>query len=74
MATFEKLPGGELRGPLNPSETAALPRERTVQLRQHIHHPSIRGPFQTGWGYTDFEAELMNDRIGLPALPGQVTK
>jgi hypothetical protein len=73
MAFYERLPDGKLRGPLPASEAKALGREKTVMLRQQIMHPNIRGPYETGWGYTDFEHEMLDARIGLPTLPGQVT-
>jgi hypothetical protein len=42
-------------------------------LRQTINHPNISGPFDTGWGYTEFDGAGMAGKIGLPALPGQTT-
>jgi hypothetical protein len=42
-------------------------------IRESINHPNISGPFETGWGYTDFEGQGFADKIGLPSLPGQVT-
>lgn len=42
-------------------------------VRVQIKHPNIRGPFDTGWGMTDFDAQLSQVKLGLPALPGQVT-
>lgn len=42
-------------------------------IRERINHPSIKGPLDTGWGPTDFDAQLRDAKIGLPALPGQVT-
>ena len=44
-----------------------------TQIREQINHPNIRGPFETGWGYTDFDDQVLNAKIGLPELPGQVT-
>lgn len=41
-------------------------------VREQINHPNILGPFTTGWGYTEFEGALASERIGLPALPGQL--
>lgn len=73
MHIYERLPNGSLRGPLTPSQAAVVPRAQQLQLRQQILHPNIKGPYETGWGYTDFAEELLNDRIGLPALPGQIT-
>lgn len=43
-------------------------------IRRQIRHPGIQGPFDTGWGYTDFDAQLDNIKLGLPALPGQLTQ
>lgn len=42
-------------------------------IREKINHPNIKGPLDTGWGPTDFDAQLRDAKIGLPALPGQVT-
>lgn len=70
---YERLPGGALRGPIPQAEAYALGRDRTLQLRAQINHPNISGPYSTHWGYTDFELEAITERIGLPALLGQVT-
>jgi hypothetical protein len=43
-------------------------------MRDEIKDPRIRGPFDTKWGSTDFDVQLQKAKIGLPALPGQVTK
>ena len=48
--------------------------EEHLALRQDINHPCISGPFETGWGYTDFDGSGFSGRIGLPALPGQLTQ
>lgn len=53
---------------LTPSKRAAY-----TPVRERINHDGIRGPFDTGWGATDFDPQLRDARIGLPALPGQVT-
>lgn len=61
---------------ISPEEYYALSdeeREAYVAIREAINHPNISGPFDTGWGYTDFEGAWESSRIGLPALPGQVT-
>jgi hypothetical protein len=42
-------------------------------IREKINHPNIKGPLDTGWGSTDFDAQLRDAKIGLPTLPGQVT-
>lgn len=55
----------------------ALPEEQqsTFQmLRTEINHPKILGPFDTKWGYTDFDEQLHDVKLGLPNLPGQVIK
>lgn len=38
-----------------------------------INPPNVKGPLDTGWGSTDFDTQLRDAKIGLPALPGQVT-
>jgi len=48
-------------------------RAHYVGIREKIMHPNISGPFETGWGYTDFDGAGFPEKIGLPALPGQVT-
>jgi hypothetical protein len=48
-------------------------REAYTAMRERINHPSIKGPLDTGWGSTDFDPQLRDARIGLPALPGQIT-
>lgn len=45
-----------------------------VGIRESINHPNISGPFDTGWGYSDFGGSGLGERIGLPSLPGQTTK
>ena len=42
-------------------------------IRERINHPNIEGPLDTGWGATDFDAQLRDAKIGVPTLPGQVT-
>jgi hypothetical protein len=49
-------------------------RAKYSSIRESINHPNISGPFETGWGYTDFENAGPSVRVGLPALPGQVTE
>ena len=44
-----------------------------VSIRESITNPNISGPFETGWGYTDFEGAGFPGKIGLPAFPGQTT-
>ncbi|WP_186293328.1 hypothetical protein [Chitinimonas sp. BJB300] len=61
---------------LTRAEWAALPEDKQaayIGIREQINHPHIRGPFDTNWGVTDFDAQLNDARIGIPALPGQLT-
>jgi len=44
-----------------------------TEIREAINHPNISGPFETGWGYTDFDVFHIWDKIGVPNLPGQIT-
>lgn len=44
-----------------------------TEIREKINHTSISGPFETGWGYTDFDGNGFGSKIGLPDLPGQIT-
>lgn len=53
---------------LSPAEKA-----KYTGIRESINHPNINGPFETGWGYSDFGGAGLGERIGLPALPGQTT-
>ncbi|SFU83667.1 hypothetical protein [Pseudoduganella namucuonensis] len=65
-----------LQRPLSQEAFYKLPKEKQssyVGIRESINHPSISGPFDTGWGYSDFGGAGMPDRIGLPTLPGQAT-
>jgi hypothetical protein len=59
-----------------PIYNALSPEEKVHYecLRDKINHPVISGPFDTRWGMTDFDAQLNNVRLGLPALPGQLTE
>jgi hypothetical protein len=47
--------------------------ENHIAIREQINHPNITGPFDTGWGNSEFDGAGFSGRIGLPALPGQVT-
>lgn len=73
-----KLGGGKStqlkRTDMSYAEYNSLPAEqkaRYTPMREKINHPNIRGPLDTGWGYTDFNLQLNDGRIGLPTLPGQ---
>ncbi len=76
---FYKLKGGQkniLQGAITQAEYNKLTQAQKneyVSIRESITHPNISGPFETGWGYTDFEGAGFATRIGLPALPGQAT-
>ena len=76
---FYKLGGAKgniLRKPINQAEfnkLSDLQKKEYVGIRESINHPNISGPFETGWGYMDFEGEGLPEKIGLPTLPGQVT-
>ena len=52
---------------------SASERGAYTPIREQINHPNVKGPLDTGWGSTDFDAQLRDAKIGLPALPGQVT-
>lgn len=41
-------------------------------VRSKIKEPNIHGPYDTGWGMTDFDEQLKDVRIGLPNISGQV--
>lgn len=41
-------------------------------VRVKIEEPNLHGPYDTGWGMTDFDEQLKNARIGLPNLSGQI--
>lgn len=76
---FYKLGGGNkniLRNSLSQDEYNKLSksqRDEYVAIREKINHPNISGPFETGWGYTDFDGNGFPHKIGLPSLPGQVS-
>ena len=58
-ADYQRLPASE--------------KAKYAPVREAIKHPDIKGPYETGWGATDFDAQLNDMRVGLPGLPGQVT-
>ncbi len=45
-----------------------------LAVREKINHPNISGPFETGWGYEEFDGAGMFAKVGLPELPGQTTQ
>lgn len=62
---------------LSYNEYRALPPSKQhayIVVREKINDPRIQGPFDTQWGTTDFDVQLQNAKIGLPALAGQLTK
>ncbi|MOA45372.1 hypothetical protein D3C78_1677650 [compost metagenome] len=49
-------------------------QEKYEFIRTRINHPAISGPFDTGWGMTDFEPPLFAARLGLPNVDGQLSQ
>ena len=76
---FYKHGGGKgtrLQRPVSEAEYKNLPAETKAEYtayREKVNHPNIRAPFETGWGYTDFDEQMLSGKIGLPELPGQTT-
>lgn len=65
-----------LQRPISREEFARLSKAEQseyIAMRERINHPGIKGPWDTGWGSTDFDEQLRNAKIGLPTLSGQVT-
>lgn len=62
-----------LTAKMSPAEQKAF-WETHIGIREKINHPNISGPFDTGWGYTDFDGAGFANKIGLPDLPGQLSK
>lgn len=58
--------------PMSPAQRRAF-FDSHLSVRDEISHPNISGPFETGWGYTEFDGAGMASKIGLPELPGQLT-
>lgn len=76
MRYYKKHEKNTLQESISQDEFYKLPKseqEEYLAIRQKITHPNISGPFETGWGYTDFDGIGFPEKIGLPALPGQVT-
>ncbi|HEY0064190.1 MAG TPA: hypothetical protein VGC21_18890, partial [Telluria sp.] len=77
---YYKLRGGkgnQLHRALRQEEYDRLTNELRTEytgIREKINHPNISGPFETGWGYTDFGGEGLLGKVGLPSLAGQTTK
>jgi hypothetical protein len=67
QAEMDKLALG-----MSPAQKRKL-LEDHLAVRAEINHPNISGPFETGWGYTEFEGAWNTPKIGLPTLPGQLT-
>lgn len=84
---YSRVSGGKnpkLGTPITQDELDALTKQMNpkqisqfyashISLRNEIIHPNISGPFETGWGYTDFDGAGFSGKIGLPSLPGQLT-
>ena len=51
-----------------------IDRVAYAPIRESINHGSISGPFETRWGYTDFEGKGFEVSVGVPPLPGQTTE
>ncbi|GAB3554585.1 hypothetical protein GCM10027343_42750 [Noviherbaspirillum agri] len=69
--------GNRLQDAISQEEFNKLSKEQKglyIGIREKISHPSISGPFETGWGYTDFGGTGFLDKVGLPSLPGQTTQ
>src|SRR3979490_1703134 len=67
----------ELEPGMKHGDYSRLPPDEKVHyegLREKINPPALSGPFDTRWGMTDFDAQLSDVRLGLPALPGQLTE
>ena len=43
------------------------------KFREKINDPHIQGPFETGWGYTDFAGQL-SDKVAIPLNEAQAIK
>jgi hypothetical protein len=74
MRYYQMKAGNEnqLHSSISQGEYDKLPeigREPYTAIREKINHPNITGPFDTGWGYTDFGGEGFLNKIGLPTLP-----
>lgn len=76
---YYKLKGGKgniLQAPIDQAAFSKLPdpeKKNYTGVREVINHPNISGPYETGWGYTDFDGAGFRNRIGLPPLSGQTT-
>jgi hypothetical protein len=65
---FLPLPQGH--GSLQPTFTDLAGEKAPAKLRKQILDPHIKGPFETGWGATDYtpeEAKII--LLNLPANP-----
>ncbi len=79
---YYKLRGGkeskplQLHKPIGRDEYSRLSRSQQAEytgIRVKVNDPNVTGPFDTGWGSTDFDAQLHDAKLGLPTLPGQTT-
>ena len=79
---YYKMRGGkdsrpiQLQNPINRDQYNKLSNTQQAEytgIREKINDPRITGPLDTGWGSTDFDAQLNDAKLGLPSLPGQTT-
>ena len=71
---YRRAADGSLSAPVDRAAYLAMDKDTQatyIGIREKINHPHIRGPLDTTWGYTDFDSQLQEVKIGLPALPGQ---
>lgn len=79
VVRYYQLKGGKknkLQGAISQEDYGKLSdveKGKYIGVRESIEHPNISGPFETGWGYTDFDGAGLPDKIGLPSLPGQAS-
>jgi len=84
MLYYEIRKEGVLGGPMTQESVNAVKAKMSAQekrefdgthlcVREKINHPNISGPFDTGWGYSEFEGNGLPLKIGLPELAGQIT-
>jgi len=65
---FLPLPQGH--GSLQPTFTDLAGEKAPAKLRKQILDPHIKGPFETGWGATDYTPEKAKIiLLNLPANP-----
>jgi len=73
---YKRNPDGTTREAIEYKDYKNLPTAEQAQyqpVREEINHPNISGPFATGWMSSEYDNALP-ERLGLPNVPGQVTK